>query len=88
MDEPLTVRRIEESSSWLRDTGTTGEQAHMPRWLEGMLGRVSIAQTFFRFMWQQRLWWMVPLMVVLLLLGALLLVGQQTALAPFIYTLF
>ena len=59
-----------------------------PGWKETVAGRWATLKTFFRFMWQQRLLWMIPLMVVLLLLGILLLVGQQTVLAPFIYTLF
>jgi competence protein ComGC len=32
--------------------------------------------------------WLLPLVIVLLLLGILLIVGGNSALAPFIYTLF
>jgi hypothetical protein len=32
--------------------------------------------------------WMAPIIVTLLLLGALLVLGQGSAIAPFIYTLF
>jgi len=60
----------------------------MSRWRERFTGRLLVVGGFFRFLWQQRLWWMIPLVLVLFFLGALLLVGQQTALAPFIYTLF
>ena len=42
----------------------------------------------FQFLWIRRLWWLIPFVVVLLALGALLLVGQATGVAPFIYTLF
>lgn len=35
---------------------------------------------------QNKAWWMVPLVVVLLLYGLLIISGQ--AVAPFIYTLF
>lgn len=31
---------------------------------------------------------MIPMVLVLLLLGAFLLIAQQTAIGPFIYTLF
>ena len=34
-----------------------------------------------------RKWWVIPLLVVILVLGAILALGN-TALAPFIYTLF
>ncbi len=32
--------------------------------------------------------WLAPIILVLLLMGALLILGQGSALAPFIYTLF
>lgn len=38
------------------------------------------------FAWQNKAWWLVPLVLVLLLLGVLIVTGQ--AVAPFIYTLF
>ena len=60
----------------------------MPQWLQSVTGRFAIAKTFFRFLWQQRLWWLVPLMIILFVFGALLLIGQRAVLAPFIYTLF
>ena len=60
----------------------------MPQWLQAVTGRFAITKTFFRFLWQQRLWWLIPLMIVLFVFGALPLIGQQTVLAPFIYTLF
>lgn len=40
------------------------------------------------FFWEQRRWWLIPFVVVLLLLGALIVVGEITGIAPFIYTLF
>ena len=33
-------------------------------------------------------WWLLPILVVLLLVGALLVFAQGSALAPFIYTIF
>ena len=38
------------------------------------------------FAWQNKAWWIVPMVLVLLLLGLLIFAGQSTA--PFIYTLF
>jgi len=60
----------------------------MSRWLEGLKGRLEVMKTLFRFLWEQRLWWMIPMVAVLLFLGLLLLIAQQSALGPFIYTLF
>jgi hypothetical protein len=44
---------------------------------------------FFGFIRENKKWWLIPLIAMLLLIGGLLLLaGQHTALAPFIYTLF
>lgn len=40
------------------------------------------------FMRQRKKFWLAPLIVVMLLLGALIVFGQGSAIAPFIYTLF
>ena len=58
------------------------------KWLQEISRRSSIAGQLFTFLWEQRLWWLVPFVVMLLLFTALLIVAQSTPLAPFIYTLF
>ena len=50
--------------------------------------RASIVRELVGFLWQQRLWWLIPMVVVLLLFGLLLLFAQSTPLAPFVYTFF
>jgi hypothetical protein len=40
------------------------------------------------FMRQRKKFWLAPLILVMLLLGALIVFGQGSAIAPFIYTLF
>ena len=60
----------------------------MRGWLDGFKGRFSVVRSLLRFLWQQKLWWMIPMVLVLLLAGVLLIVAQQSAIAPFIYTLF
>jgi hypothetical protein len=40
------------------------------------------------FMKTRKKFWLAPLIVILLLLGALLVLTQGSAVAPFIYTLF
>ncbi len=42
---------------------------------------------FWDFLRTSRKWWMLPLLVLFLILGVILVLGQ-TAVAPFIYTLF
>ena len=40
------------------------------------------------FMCERKKFWLAPIIVVMLLLGALIVVAQGSAVAPFIYTLF
>ena len=56
--------------------------------LERATERFGIMTEFFEYLWRQKLWWMMPMFVVIFLFGLLLIVGQTSALAPFIYTLF
>ena len=50
--------------------------------------RSGVVRELFRFLWDQKLWWMVPMMVLLILFAALLIFAQSTTIGPFIYTLF
>lgn len=54
----------------------------------GVKGMLSIVTELFRFLWSRKLWWMIPIVVVLLLFGILIFFTQSAAVAPFIYTLF
>ena len=40
------------------------------------------------FLWQRKLWWLIPMITVLVLLGLLLIFTSSSGMAPFIYTLF
>lgn len=48
----------------------------------------SIIKELLVFLWKERLWWMIPMITVLILLGILMLFAQSSPAAPFIYTLF
>jgi len=50
--------------------------------------KISIMGEFLRFLWERKLWWMIPMFLVFFALGLLLVLAQGSALAPFIYTLF
>jgi hypothetical protein len=50
--------------------------------------RVGITGELVVFLWQRKLWWLMPMVVMLLVLGALLMFAQSSAIAPFIYTVF
>jgi hypothetical protein len=51
-------------------------------------GRASIMGELMVFLWERKLWWMIPMVAVLLLFGTVMVLAQGTALSPFIYTLF
>jgi hypothetical protein len=47
----------------------------------------SLASEFWSFLAQNKKWWLLPIVIVMLVLGALFLLSG-TAATPFIYTLF
>jgi hypothetical protein len=56
--------------------------------LNGALSRLGVVGEVFRFLWKRRLWWLMPMILILVLFGLLLVFAQATGIAPFIYTLF
>jgi len=51
-------------------------------------GGAGTVRELFAFLRARKLWWMMPFVTVLLIVALLLLVGEATGIAPFIYTLF
>jgi len=49
---------------------------------------VELLRDLWDFMRVRKKFWLAPIVIVLLLLGALIVFAQGSALAPFIYTLF
>ena len=49
---------------------------------------MSFVIELWKFLRARKKVWMLPVLVVLALFGALLILAQTTAIAPFIYTLF
>jgi len=52
------------------------------------MSRISIVGELWEFLRIRKKWWLLPIVIVLLLVGALLVFAQTSVLAPFIYTLF
>ena len=50
--------------------------------------RFAIMSELVTFLWVRPLWWMIPMVVVLLAFGLLIIFTQSSALAPFLYPLF
>ena len=43
---------------------------------------------FWEFVKERKKWWLLPILILLLLFGALIFLTEGSAVAPFIYTLF
>ncbi len=50
--------------------------------------RLGIVRELFGFLWKRKLWWLMPMVIVLVLFGLVLAFAQASGIAPFIYTLF
>ncbi len=49
--------------------------------------RVGVMRDLFSFLWQNKLWWMIPIIIVLIAFSVLIWFAQSATI-PFVYTLF
>jgi hypothetical protein len=52
------------------------------------MGKFGIIREFWSFLRERKKWWITPIILFLVMLGALLVFAKGSALAPFIYSLF
>jgi len=52
------------------------------------MSKLAIAKEFWQFLKVRKKWWLLPIVIVLVLLGALIVFTESSAVAPFIYALF
>lgn len=52
------------------------------------MSKLSILGEFWQFLKVRKKWWLTPIVMFLVMLGALIVFAQGSALSPFIYTLF
>jgi len=50
--------------------------------------RVGTAGQLFSFFWNNKRWWLTPILITLALFAVVLILAQSSAIAPFIYTFF
>ena len=50
--------------------------------------RMSLVLELLRFLGSRKKFWLIPLVILTLLFGALVVLTQSSAVAPFIYTIF
>lgn len=51
------------------------------------MDRFSIFTELLSFLWERKLWWLIPMIVVFLIIGLLILFVGSSPLAPIIYPL-
>ena len=52
------------------------------------MSKFSIFLEFWDFLLVRKKWWLAPIIIFLVLFGALIILTEGSAIAPFIYTLF
>ena len=60
----------------------------MGNFFRGMITNTGVVGEVIQFLWARKLWWLIPMVSVLLLFGLLLIFASSSGVAPFIYTLF
>jgi hypothetical protein len=58
------------------------------QFFKNMTTNLGVVGEFLGFLWQRKLWWLIPMVAVLLLFGILLIFASASGVGPFIYTLF
>ena len=49
---------------------------------------MSFLKEFLEFLGVRKKYWLLPIIIILVLFGGLIILGQGSAIAPFIYTIF
>jgi len=52
------------------------------------MSKTNTVKQIFELLMERKAWWLVPMVVVFILIGALIVTTQGSALSPFIYALF
>jgi hypothetical protein len=68
---------------------TTDNPAATPKrnWARDLRSRMGVLGELFAFLWKVKLWWLIPMVVVLLVFIIVFVFLPSTPLAPFIYSL-
>jgi drug/metabolite transporter superfamily protein YnfA len=52
------------------------------------MAMVELISEFWLFLRERKKFWLLPIVIIMVMLGALIVFTQSSALAPFIYTIF
>ena len=56
--------------------------------MRDFFARMGILGELMQFLWARKLYWIIPMLVVLVVFAVLIILGSAGPAAPFIYTLF
>ncbi len=60
----------------------------MKTWLSAFLSNTGVVGEIFIYLWKNKQWWLIPMVIVLVIFGVLLIFAAASGVGPFIYTLF
>lgn len=60
----------------------------MRNFIRSMTSNVGVVGELLGFLWQRKLWWLLPMVTLLVLFGLLMIFASASGIGPFIYTLF
>lgn len=60
----------------------------MKNFIRTMASNIGVVGELLSYLWQRKLWWLIPMVTVLLLFALLLIFASASGVGPFIYTLF
>jgi len=56
--------------------------------LRSMSSNFGVVGELLSFLWKRKLWWLIPMVTVLLFFGLIMIFAAASGVGPFIYTLF
>jgi hypothetical protein len=60
----------------------------MKNFFSRMKANLGSVAELLSYLWSRRLWWLIPMVVVLILFGVLMIFAASSGLGPFIYSIF
>ncbi len=60
----------------------------MKKFVASLKSKGGTINELFAFLWENRLWWIIPFVVIIIAVGILVVLAQASPVSPFIYALF
>lgn len=60
----------------------------MRNFFRSMYSNFTVVGELLAFLWRRKLWWLLPMVALLLIFGLLMIIASASGVGPFVYTLF